>query len=167
LKGSVSAAERPRTLRRLRKVYSPAGGDSEMGNGANESGKQLLNQQEVFVTAEDSNYRLMADREQSDDTNLSLMSPFDEQEEWAKISEIMASFGTGLVRESIFVSELEKEFQIRLGKGNCSFTGPSIYLLPNSFYSTLLVVYKTISFLLQHTLYPYYIFIVHANVFYQ
>lgn len=45
-----------------------------------------------------------------------VLSPFDEQEEWAKISEIMASFGTGLVRESVFVSELEKEFQARLGK---------------------------------------------------
>lgn len=42
------------------------------------------------------------------------LSPFDEQEEWAKIQEIMASFGTGIVRESVFVSELEKEFQSRL-----------------------------------------------------
>jgi hypothetical protein len=48
--------------------------------------------------------------------SLSILSPFDEQEEWAKISEIMASFGTGLVRESVFVSELEKEFQSRLGE---------------------------------------------------
>ena len=47
---------------------------------------------------------------------LSILSPFDEQEEWAKISEIMASFGSGLVRESVFVSELEKEFQNRLGE---------------------------------------------------
>lgn len=50
-----------------------------------------------------------------DEKSLSIMSPFDEQEEWAKISEIMASFGTGLVRESVFVNELEKEFQSRLG----------------------------------------------------
>lgn len=50
-----------------------------------------------------------------DEKSLSIMSPFDEQEEWAKISEIMASFGTGLVRESVFVNELEKEFQTRLG----------------------------------------------------
>lgn len=47
---------------------------------------------------------------------LSILSPFDEQEEWAKISEIMKSFGSGLVRESVFVSELEKEFQNRLGE---------------------------------------------------
>lgn len=44
----------------------------------------------------------------------SALSPFDEQEEWAKIQEIMASFGTGIVRESVFVAELEKEFQSRL-----------------------------------------------------
>lgn len=37
------------------------------------------------------------------------------QEEWAKISEIMASFGSKLVRESVFVSELEQEFTSRLG----------------------------------------------------
>lgn len=43
-----------------------------------------------------------------------MLSPFDEQEEWAKIQEIMASFGTGIVRESVFVAELEKEFQSRL-----------------------------------------------------
>lgn len=48
------------------------------------------------------------------------MSPFDEQEEWAKIQEIMASFGTGIVRESVFVSELEKEFQNRLMSLSCS-----------------------------------------------
>lgn len=47
-----------------------------------------------------------------------MLSPFDEQEEWNKISEIMASFGTGLVRESVFVTELEKEFQSRLGIGS-------------------------------------------------
>lgn len=58
----------------------------------------------------------LSDRERDrDEKSLSIMSPFDEQEEWAKISEIMASFGTGLVRESVFVSELEKEFQTRLG----------------------------------------------------
>lgn len=48
------------------------------------------------------------------------MSPFDEQEEWAKIQEIMASFGTGIVRESVFVAELEKEFQSRLMTISCS-----------------------------------------------
>lgn len=51
---------------------------------------------------------------------MSALSPFDEQEEWAKIQEIMASFGTGIVRESVFVSELEKEFQNRLMSLSCS-----------------------------------------------
>jgi len=61
-------------------------------------------------------FRLSGERDRDrDEKSLSIMSPFDEQEEWAKISEIMASFGTGLVRESVFVSELEKEFQTRLG----------------------------------------------------
>lgn len=51
---------------------------------------------------------------------VSALSPFDEQEEWAKIQEIMASFGTGIVRESVFVAELEKEFQSRLMTISCS-----------------------------------------------
>ncbi|CAB3359795.1 Hypothetical predicted protein [Cloeon dipterum] len=60
------------------------------------------------------------------DKSLSILSPFDEQEEWAKISEIMASFGTGLVRESVFVTELEQEFQTRLGLSKQeSLTSPS------------------------------------------
>lgn len=63
----------------------------------------------------------LADRDRDrDEKSLSIMSPFDEQEEWAKISEIMASFGTGLVRESVFVTELEKEFQTRLGNHKTS-----------------------------------------------
>lgn len=47
--------------------------------------------------------------------NVSLMSPFDEQEEWAKISEIMESFGSGIARESVFVNDIENEFRHRLG----------------------------------------------------
>lgn len=58
----------------------------------------------------------------SDDHNLnrqtSAMSPFDEQEEWAKISEIMESFGSGIARESVFVHDIENEFQKRLGLKN-------------------------------------------------
>ena len=56
------------------------------------------------------------EREQRDQKTLSVISPFDEQEEWAKISEIMATFGSGFVRESVFVDELEREFQTRLGE---------------------------------------------------
>lgn len=43
-----------------------------------------------------------------------ILSPFDEQEEWAKISKIMSSFGSGLVRESVFVSDIEKKFEKQL-----------------------------------------------------
>ncbi|XP_011059467.1 PREDICTED: uncharacterized protein LOC105149028 isoform X2 [Acromyrmex echinatior] len=106
LKGSVTA-ERPRTLRRLRNVYGQTA--CGMGTGGDGGGGDRLEDGEVA-------FRLTADRDRDrDEKSLSIMSPFDEQEEWAKISEIMASFGTGLVRESVFVSELEKEFQTRLG----------------------------------------------------
>jgi hypothetical protein len=43
------------------------------------------------------------------------LSPFDEQEEWAKISEIMATFGSSLNRdESILADEVDHEFRQRL-----------------------------------------------------
>ncbi|XP_011299821.1 ankyrin repeat and SAM domain-containing protein 1A isoform X3 [Fopius arisanus] len=102
LKGSVTA-ERPRTLRRLRNVYGQTA--CGMGTGADTTGERL----------DDGNADASIRHIDRDEKSLSIMSPFDEQEEWAKISEIMASFGTGLVRESVFVSELEKEFQSRLG----------------------------------------------------
>lgn len=78
------------------------------GGGGDGGGGDRLEDGEVAFRLSD------RDRDR-DEKSLSIMSPFDEQEEWAKISEIMASFGTGLVRESVFVSELEKEFQTRLG----------------------------------------------------
>lgn len=49
------------------------------------------------------------------DRSVNMMSPFDEQEEWAKISEIMESFGSGIARESVFVNDMENEFKTRLG----------------------------------------------------
>lgn len=79
-----------------------------MGTGAEGGGERLED-------SGDASFRLSDRDRERDDKSLSIMSPFDEQEEWAKISEIMASFGTGLVRESVFVTELEKEFQTRLG----------------------------------------------------
>lgn len=53
--------------------------------------------------------------ENGDDKRLTMMSPFDEQEEWAKINEIMESFGSGIARESVFVNDIENEFRQRLG----------------------------------------------------
>lgn len=49
---------------------------------------------------------------------VNMMSPFDEQEEWAKINEIMESFGSGIARESVFVNDIENEFKQRLGLKN-------------------------------------------------
>lgn len=43
----------------------------------------------------------------------SVLSPFDEQEEWAKISEIMASFGAGLLKDSTLVSDIENDIETR------------------------------------------------------
>lgn len=108
LKGSVTA-ERPRTLRRLRNVYGPSACGMGTGGDGGGGGGERLEDGEV-------SFRLPSERDRErDEKSLSIMSPFDEQEEWAKISEIMASIGTGLVRESVFVTELEKEFQTRLG----------------------------------------------------
>lgn len=37
-------------------------------------------------------------------------SPFDENAEWAEIADIMASFGSGIARESVFARDMEEEF---------------------------------------------------------
>lgn len=108
-------AERPKTLRKLKNVYD--GTPAELSrqqvpsNGA-QNGHQL-EPQDVDVIRRRSNTTVS--NQSGGDKSLSILSPFDEQEEWAKISEIMASFGSRLVRESVFVSELEQEFQSRLG----------------------------------------------------
>lgn len=44
-----------------------------------------------------------------------MLSPFDEQEEWAKISDLITNLGGGNAKESM-CNELEKEFKARLGK---------------------------------------------------
>ncbi|XP_014481383.1 PREDICTED: ankyrin repeat and SAM domain-containing protein 1A-like isoform X2 [Dinoponera quadriceps] len=117
LKGSVTA-ERPRTLRRLRNVYGQTACGMGTGGGDGGGGDRLEDGEVAFR---------LADRDRDrDEKSLSIMSPFDEQEEWAKISEIMASFGTGLVRESVFVSELEKEFQTRLGLSSDTSSSPIV-----------------------------------------
>lgn len=63
-------------------------------------------------------------------SNLNVLSPFDEQEEWAKISEIMASFGSGIVRESVFVNDIENEFKTRLGIKNSESANGSLLASP-------------------------------------
>jgi len=52
--------------------------------------------------------------DQSKSSN-TMLSPFDEQEEWAKISDLITNLGGGNAKESM-CNELEKEFQARLGK---------------------------------------------------
>uniref|UniRef100_A0A2R5L4L3 Putative cask-interacting adaptor protein caskin n=1 Tax=Ornithodoros turicata TaxID=34597 RepID=A0A2R5L4L3_9ACAR len=37
-------------------------------------------------------------------------SPFDENAEWAEIADIMASFGSGIARESVFARDMEEQF---------------------------------------------------------
>lgn len=99
---SNTPAERPKTLKKLKRVYDTTNGDSSK----REIEKSTTSEKE-FDNKEN--------RER-----VSALSPFDEQEEWVKIQEIMASFGTGIVRESVFVAELEKEFQSRLMTISCS-----------------------------------------------
>lgn len=100
-------AVRPKTLKKLKRVYDNANGDDldrDSGEISSSSEKEQENKE---------------NRDNKSD-RMSALSPFDEQEEWAKIQEIMASFGTGIVRESVFVAELEKEFQNRLMTISCS-----------------------------------------------
>lgn len=109
-----------------------------MGAGGEGGGGERIEDEEVAFRLSD------RDRER-DEKSLSIMSPFDEQEEWAKISEIMASFGTGLVRESVFVTELEKEFQTRLGLSSDTSSSPIVSTSVGQWLSTLgLADYETL-----------------------
>ncbi|KAJ3630726.1 hypothetical protein MTP99_011904 [Tenebrio molitor] len=99
---SNTPAERPKTLKKLKRVYENT--TSEAPKSDNEKSSSSEKESENKENKE----------------RVSALSPFDEQEEWAKIQEIMASFGTGIVRESVFVAELEKEFQSRLMTLSCS-----------------------------------------------
>ncbi|CAF4840161.1 unnamed protein product [Pieris macdunnoughi] len=106
-------AERPKTLRKLKSVYdaSPTEPTNVNTNSSNGQVDRSFNGTEDEVRRRSNT----TSSSHSGDKSLSILSPFDEQEEWAKISEIMASFGSKLVRESVFVSELEQEFTNRLG----------------------------------------------------
>nr|CAD7460844.1 unnamed protein product [Timema tahoe] len=123
-KGSTSQgqdgprAERPKTLRRLRNVYEGGGGGG--GVGLAEDGE------EAVCKRPGRGGGCPGVSGGPGDKSLSILSPFDEQEEWAKISEIMASFGSGLARDSVFVSELEKEFQSRMVLTHSSSNSPIV-----------------------------------------
>ncbi|XP_057659691.1 ankyrin repeat and SAM domain-containing protein 1A-like isoform X6 [Diorhabda carinulata] len=101
--------ERPKTLKKLKRFY-----DNTNGDGIKSDNEKSSSSEKEFDNKENKE-----NKEQYKE-RVSALSPFDEQEEWAKIQEIMASFGTGIVRESVFVAELEKEFQSRLMTISCS-----------------------------------------------
>lgn len=108
-------AERPKTLRKLKHVYENAnGGGMAKSEDQDSVNHKKIQTRTVATSAASSTANTVSAQNGEKDKSLSILSPFDEQEEWAKIQEIMASFGTGIVRESVFVSELEKEFQARL-----------------------------------------------------
>lgn len=46
-----------------------------------------------------------------------VMSPFDENAEWAEIADIFASFGSGMARESVFIRDMEEKFASSLSLG--------------------------------------------------
>ncbi|KAK8744166.1 hypothetical protein OTU49_001029 [Cherax quadricarinatus] len=91
--GEVSALERPRSL------ATPSSLRSSVDRGCRNSMGSL-------------NVR---DTPGSVSSGMGLLSPLEEAEEWARIQDIMASFGGGVARESVFMAELEHEFQTRLG----------------------------------------------------
>ncbi|XP_072945261.1 uncharacterized protein [Epargyreus clarus] len=107
-------AERPKTLRKLKSVYDASPTEPQPVSNLSSNGQS--NDRNFNGVEEEVRRRSnTTSSTHSGDKSLSILSPFDEQEEWAKISEIMASFGSKLVRESVFVSELEQEFTSRLG----------------------------------------------------
>ncbi|XP_030020302.1 uncharacterized protein LOC115440138 isoform X3 [Manduca sexta] len=108
-------AERPKTLRKLKSVYDASPTEPPTINTANLSSNGQHDRNINGVEDEVRRRSNTTSSNHSGEKSLSILSPFDEQEEWAKISEIMASFGSKLVRESVFVSELEQEFTSRLG----------------------------------------------------
>ncbi|XP_075981966.1 uncharacterized protein LOC142980456 isoform X2 [Anticarsia gemmatalis] len=108
-------AERPKTLRKLKSVYDASPTDAPTAPSSNISSNGQADRNINGVEEEVRRRSNTTSSTQSGEKSLSILSPFDEQEEWAKISEIMASFGSKLVRESVFVSELEQEFTSRLG----------------------------------------------------
>ncbi|CAG9136725.1 unnamed protein product [Plutella xylostella] len=121
-------AERPKTLRKLKSVYDSSPTDlpgcNNIHTNSNGQAAERLNGVDEEVRRRSNT----TSSTHSGDKSLSILSPFDEQEEWAKISEIMASFGSKLVRESVFVSELEQEFSSRLGVGSESHSRVALWL---------------------------------------
>ncbi|XP_063237458.1 ankyrin repeat and sterile alpha motif domain-containing protein 1B [Bacillus rossius redtenbacheri] len=118
----AAPAERPKTLRRLRSVYESAATPGCRLDGPEDAAAVVCRR----APPPSSRGGGAAAAPGAADKSLSILSPFDEQEEWAKISEIMASFGSDFVRDSLFVSELEREFQSRLGLNRSASNSPVV-----------------------------------------
>ncbi|XP_022254555.1 uncharacterized protein LOC106470250 isoform X2 [Limulus polyphemus] len=91
--------------RRSRNIYENVGIKMESG------GRSRPNLQDPSEGGRDDNRN-----------SLSVMSPFDENAEWAEIADIMASFGSGIARESVFSNEMEEHFTnvLTLGRKEAS-----------------------------------------------
>lgn len=117
--------ERPKTLRTSTQLTSTGGNGIDKSNlGHSSSTIMTSNQIEDSAIA-------------STTTNgTGLLSPFDEQEEWAKISEIMATFGTGFIKDSVFATETDRQMmrnsRLRQQRQNATVASPSGSLIPIS-----------------------------------
>lgn len=115
--------ERPKTLRTSTQLTSTGGNDkSHLGHGSSSSGScPTTNQIEDSAIASTTN-------------GTGLLSPFDEQEEWAKISEIMATFGTGFIKDSVFATETDRQMmrnsRLRQQRQNATVASPSGAMIP-------------------------------------
>ena len=94
----------------------------------------------VLCVSDGSHHHLRQSR-----TSLSVLSPFDEQEEWLKILEILSTCNSGIGSgpngdESNLLGDVQRELQNRLGKSDDSVFLPSI-----------ITFYLEISFLAQST----------------
>lgn len=110
--------ERPTSLSHLKNVYTP---NDHVANGFSDSSKNdhsgagpASSGRSSAATHNSGVATTTNGNDKATVSSMSILSPFDEQEEWAKISEIMASFGNGIDHKSI-VTELEQEFESRLG----------------------------------------------------
>lgn len=105
--------ERPKTLRTSTQLTSSC---DKLGHGSGSTATHQI----VDSTASTTN---------------GLLSPFDEQEEWAKISEIMATFGTGFIKDSVFATETDRQMmrnsRLRQQRQNASVSSPSGSAVPS------------------------------------
>lgn len=76
-----------------------------------DSGKMKLESSDNRKTPSNS------DNSCSTNNSVVVMSPFDENAEWAEIADIFASFGSGMARESVFMRDMQDKFANSLSVG--------------------------------------------------